>query len=354
MIIGVPKEIKDHEGRVALLPEAVAELACAGHRVLVQRGAGAGSGYPDALYRRAGAELVAGARSLYARAELVVKVKEPLPKEFAYFRPGLKIFCFLHLAANPRLLRALCRKSVTALAFETVIENGATPLLKPMSEIAGRLSVVVGAHYLQSQNGGKGVLLSPTDYSAGARVTVVGCGSVGRAAAETAAGMGAKVLALDLRPESLASWAARFSAIRLESSSAPAVAAALRDSDLVVGAVYIPGAKAPKVIQRAAVQRMEPGSVLVDVAVDQGGASETTRPTSHSHPIYRRYGVIHYAVPNMPAMVSRTAAQVLSTVLLPFVLKVASCEDVEALQADPVLSGALNVHAGRVVHPSLS
>ncbi|MFO1463401.1 MAG: alanine dehydrogenase [bacterium] len=353
MRVGIPKEIKDHEGRVALLPEAVAQLVAAGHQVLVQRGAGAGSGHADSLYRRAGAELVAGARPLYARSEMVVKVKEPLPKEFGFFRPGLRIFCFLHLAANPGLVRALCKHRVTALAFETLVEGGTTPLLRPMSEIAGRLSVIVGAHYLQSNQGGRGVLLSPTDYSEGARVTIVGCGSVGRAAAEVAAEMGARVHALDLRPEPLAAWAARFSNLRLEASSPQVIAASLREADLAIGAIYIPGAKAPKVIRRAMVRRMEPGAVLVDVSVDQGGASETTRPTSHSQPVYRRYGVIHYAVPNMPALVSRTASQVLSRAVLPYVKRVAALEEVAQLEADPVLRGAINVRGGEVTNPAV-
>jgi alanine dehydrogenase len=353
VIIGVPKEIKDHEGRVVLLPEAVAELVRAGHRVLVQRGAGAGSGYPDALYRQAGAALVPQARALYAQSDLVVKVKEPLPKEYGYFRKGLRIFCYLHLAANPRLTRALCRSGVEALAFETLMEGGATPLLRPMSEIAGRLSVVVGAHFLQTDHGGKGVLLSPTDFSAGASVVVVGGGSVGRAAAEVAAGMGARVTVLDLKPAALIFWGKNFPAVKIDFSTPESVAQALRTADLVVGAVYVPGAKAPKVIRRAMVRRMEPGSVLVDVAVDQGGASETTRPTSHSHPVYRRYQVLHYAVPNMPALVSRTASQVLSRAALPYVVKVAALPDITQVAADPVLSGAINVRDGKVTHPAV-
>lgn len=353
MIVGIPKEIKDHEGRVALLPDAVAELVRAGHRVLVQRGAGAGSGYPDAEYRRAGAALAANARALYVGAQLVVKVKEPLPQEFSYFRPGLRLFCYLHLAANPRLVRALQKSRVEALAFETLMVGAATPLLRPMSEIAGRLSVVVGAHFLQTDQGGKGVLLSPTDFSEGASVVVVGGGSVGRAAAEVAAGMGARVTVLDLKPEALAFWARNFPAVKVEASSPEGVGRALRGADLVVGAVYIPGAKAPKVIRRAMVKRMEAGSVLVDVAVDQGGASETTRPTSHSHPVYRRYGVIHYAVANMPALVSRTASQVLSRVILPYVRQVAELERLEDLSANRVLKSAVNVAVGEILHPGV-
>jgi len=353
MRIGVPKEIKEMEGRVVLLPEAVAELRRSGHEVLVQAGAGAGSGYPDILYRKAGAELVRQARALYARSDLVVKVKEPLPAEYGYFRPGLRLFCYLHLAANPRLTRALSRARVDALAFETLVEAGTTPLLKPMSEIAGRLSVLVGAHFLQTGQGGKGVLLAPTEASDGARVAVVGGGSVGRAAAELAAQMGARVRVLDLRPDPLRAWAQAFPNIDLEPSTPTLLRAALAEVDLVVGAVYIPGAKAPQVLRRAMVQRMESGSVLVDVAVDQGGASETTRPTSHSHPVYRRYGVIHYAVPNMPALVSRTASQVLSRTVLPYLMKVAAIGDMEQLEADPLLRSAINIRGGEVMHPAV-
>jgi len=354
MIVGVPKEIKDHEGRVALLPDAVAALVSGGHRVLVQHRAGEGSGYPDALYRKAGAELVTTARSLYGASQMVVKVKEPLPAEYDYFRPDLRLFCYLHLAANPRLTRALVRSGVEALAFETLIEGRATPLLRPMSEIAGRLSVTIGAHFLQTDKGGKGVLLSPTDFSEGASVVVVGGGSVGRAAAEVAAGVGARVTVFDIRPEALRMWAKRFPSLRVEASSSKAIAEALKQADLAVGAVYVPGAKAPQVIRRAMVQRMEPGSVLVDVAVDQGGTSETTRPTSHSNPIYRRYGVIHYAVPNMPALVSRTASQVLSRVLLPYVLRVAEKKTTEEMQADSAIASSLNIIEGKISHPAVS
>lgn len=353
MIIGVPKEIKDHEGRVALLPDAVQALRRAGHRVLVQRGAGLGSGYADVLYRRAGAEILPNARTLYGKSELIVKVKEPLPKEFPLLRPGMRLFCYLHLAANHRLVRALQKSGVEALAFETLMLGGSTPLLKPMSEIAGRLSVVIGAHFLQTDQGGKGVLLSPTDFSEGASVVVVGGGNVGRAAAEVAAGMGARVTVLDLKPEGLAFWARNFPRLQVGPSTPDSVAKALRGADLAVGAVYLPGAKAPKVIRRAMVKRMEPGSVLVDVAVDQGGAAETTHPTSHSHPTYRRYGVIHYAVGNMPAVVSRSASQVLSRVLLPYVLQVAGIEKIEDIETDTVLSSSVNVARGQVLHPAV-
>lgn len=352
MIIGIPKEVKDREGRVALLPVAVAALRRRGHRVLVQSKAGIGAGYSDRDYRVAGATVLPSASRLWKSAELIVKVKEPLPSEYRFFRRDLRIFCYLHLAAAPALTKALRLKRVKALAFETLVQDGSTPLLKPMSEIAGRLSITIGAHFLQSDRGGRGVLLSPTDFSAPASVVVVGGGNVGRAAAEAAAGLGADVTVFDLRPEALRSWADRYSKLTLQAAKPVPIARALSRADLVVGAVYIPGARAPRVIRRAMVRGMPVGSVLVDVAVDQGGASETTRPTSHSHPVYRAHGVWHYAVPNMPALVSRTASQALSKVILPYVQRVASMSD-EKLLAHPELSSALNLWDGEIFHPEL-
>jgi alanine dehydrogenase len=352
VIIGVPREIKDREGRVALLPAAVARLRQRGHRVLVQNRAGIGAGYSDTDYRDAGAALVSSASSLWKGSELVVKVKEPLPSEYRFFRSGLRLFCYLHLAAAPALTRALQKTGVQALAFETLQQDRSTPLLKPMSEIAGRLSVTIGAHFLQSDRGGRGVLLSPTDFSEPASVVVVGGGNVGRAAAEAAAGLGARVTVFDSRPEPLWSWAGLHANLTLRKAAPARIAQALTQADLAVGAVYVPGARAPRVIRRAMVQGMPSGSVLVDVAVDQGGASETTRPTSHSRPVYRAYGVWHYAVPNMPALVSRTASQALSKVILPYVLRVAAAGD-RKLLADPELSSAVNLWEGEIVHPEL-
>jgi alanine dehydrogenase len=352
VIIGIPREIKDRESRVALLPSAVATLRRRGHRVLVQSRAGIGAGYSDADYRTAGAAIAPSAARLWRDAELVVKVKEPLPAEYRFFRRDLRLFCYLHLAAAPRLTRALERSGIQALAFETLVQDGRTPLLKPMSEIAGRLSVTIGAHFLQSDRGGRGVLLSPTDFSAPASVVVVGGGNVGRAAAEAAAGLGARVLVFDARPEALGKWAGRYSNLTLHLATPARIARALREADLAVGAVYVPGARAPRVIRRSMVKDMPLGSVLVDVAVDQGGAAETTRPTSHSRPVYRTYGVWHYAVPNMPALVSRTASQALSKVILPYVLGVANSKDRD-LPRDSRLSSAINLWEGEIVHPEL-
>ncbi len=353
MIIGVPKEIKDQEGRVALLPEAVSSLVKAGHHVLVQRGAGKESGYSDADYLQAGAKIIPTALVLYKNSELVVKVKEPLPAEYPFFRKDLRIFCFLHLAANPGLTRRLMKSGVCALAFETLEDAaGKVPLLKPMSEIAGRLSVTLGAHYLQKNHGGRGVLLSPTHVSEPGNVVVIGGGNVGRAAAEVAVGLGARVTVLDIRVESLRDWASFYSQMQLLPSTPQNIMAALQQADLVVGAIYVLGAKTPKVISKAMVQSMPKGSVLMDVAVDQGGTSETTRPTSISNPTYVRFGVIHCAVTNMPALVSRTSSQALSRTILPYVEKVAN-HSIDQYYHDPELATALNVCGGKIVHPKV-
>lgn len=352
MIIGIPKEIKDHEKRVALLPEAVRALVRRSHRVLLQRNAGSGCGYSDTAYRKAGASIVASAGELYQRSQLVVKVKEPLPKEYPFLREDLTLFCFLHLAANPHLARALLNSGGTALGYETVEDRqGRTPLLKPMSEIAGRLSTQLGMNYLRTDLGGKGVLLSPTEYSPRGRVVVIGGGSVGRAAAEVAAGLGARVLVLDRHPEPLKKWANSFPTIDLVKSSASSIGRSLTMADLVIGAVHIPGARTPQVIKRDMVKEMEEGSVLVDVAVDQGGASETTRPTSLSQPTYEKYGIIHCAIPNMPAMVSRTSSQVLSNAILPYVMEISRKKRVTDLLKDKVLKSAVNIYGNRIIHP---
>ncbi len=351
MIIGIPKEIKEGEGRVSLLPAEVEQLVQGGNEVLIQREAGKGCGFSDSSYIKVGAQMVPTLAALYRKSELVVKVKEPLPNEYRYFHKNLTLFCYLHLAANPRLTKALVRSGVFALAFETLEEKGTTPLLKPMSQIAGRLSVTVGANYLMTDRGGKGVLLSPTTYSDPASVVIVGGGSVGRAAAEIAAGLGAKVTVFDLFPQNLIQWATSYKHINLAASIPSEVETALRRADLVIGAVYIPGAKAPQVIRESMVKKMEAGSVLVDVAVDQGGASETTKPTSLSHPVYRKHGVIHYAVPNMPALVGRTASQVLSRVVFPYVQQIS--KSLSHISDDAILSTAINVKNGKIVHPKV-
>lgn len=350
MIIGLPKELKSGETRVALLPDAVAALVKAGHRVLVQKGAGRSSGHPDSAYRRAGAKIISNLVDIYRRAQMVVKVKEPLPSEYKFFREGLILFCYLHLAANRSLAQALMKKRVTALAFETLQdEKGKVPLLRPMSEIAGRLSTLLGAQFLRSDGGGKGLLLTPTQDSPPGKVLVVGVGNVGRAAAEVAAGLGVPVLALDRHLEPLRSWAKKFSNIHLQHFTPGALRRNLPKADLVIGAIYLPGAKTPQLITRPLVKLMTPESVLFDVAVDQGGTAETTRPTSIARPIYRKYGVIHCAIPNLPALVGRSASQALSKVILPYVRRAASLGPRKIL-TDAKLKSAVNIEAGKVVH----
>jgi alanine dehydrogenase len=354
MILGIPQEIKPGETRVALLPEAVGALVRAGHTVWVQRGAGKASGHSDAQYRQAGAKIVSTLREIYRRAQLVVKVKEPLPQEHQLFRPGLMLFCYLHLAANGPLTHALLKKKVTALGFETLQDkSGKTPLLKPMSEIAGRLSAQLGAQFLRSDGGGQGLLLSPTHFSPPGQVLVVGVGNVGRAAAEVAAGLGAKVLALDRHLKPLRSWAKKFPNIHLQKFTPGALKRNISKADLVIGAIYLPGARTPQLIRRAMVKSMQRGSVLFDVAVDQGGTSETTRPTSILRPIYRQYGVIHCAVPNLPALVGRSASQALSGVILPYVKRAARLGTVSKIISDVILRTAVNTSGGKLVRPQV-
>lgn len=354
MIIGLPKEIKDHEERIALLPGVVEKLSKLGHRVFVQQGAGQGSGYHDSDYRHAGAKLVRSAASVYARSELIVKVKEPLPPEYSKLRKGQLLFCYLHLAANMKLIDVLRKRGVRALGFETLLNaKGQTPLLSPMSEIAGRLSTHLGAQFLRTDSGGKGLLLSPTAQTAPGRVVVVGGGYVGRAAAEVAAGLGAIVQVFDIKPKVLKSWAKKQDGVAVKKSTESALARAMKRADLVIGSVYVPGAKTPQVIRRDMVRSMAPGSVLVDVAVDQGGASETTQATSITDPIYKKYGVIHSAIPNLPALVSRSASQALSKVLWPYVRKLCAVKDPGQVLKQSTFRGAANVWDSQVIHPKV-
>lgn len=354
MRIGLPKELKEKETRVALTPEAVGSLIRDGHNVLIQRGAGRLSGFPDSLYRQTGAKMVSTLAEIYRRVDLVVKVKEPLPREYKFFRPGLILFCYLHLAPNKKLVHALCKSRVTALGFETLLDSrGRTPLLRPMSEIAGCLSAQLGAQFLRSDAGGKGTLLSATDYSPPGKVLVVGAGNVGRAAAKVAAGMGARVLALDRHPGPLRSWAKKFSNIHLQTYTPAALRRNISKADLVIGSIYIPGARTPQLIRKAMVRSMAAGSVLVDVAVDQGGAAETTHPTTIARPVYRRFGVIHCAIPNLPALTGRSATQALSKVILPYVRRVAGKRSAEKILQDGMLKSAVNIHRGKIIHPAV-
>ena len=349
MRVGVPKEIKDHEYRVGLVPSSVAELVHHGHDVVIERGAGLGAGLEDELYVAAGARIAADAEAVFADAELIVKVKEPLPIERARLRRGQMLFTYLHLAPDPEQTRALLASGVTAIAYETVTSpSGGLPLLTPMSEIAGRLAPQVGARYLERTEGGRGVLLGGVPGVPPAEVVVLGGGVSGTHAATIALGMGATVFVVDRSGEALRRIAAQFPGLRTIFSTRDALAHILRRADLLIGAVLVPGAAAPKLVTRQMVASMKPGSVIVDIAIDQGGCCETSRPTTHSHPTYVEEGVIHYCVTNMPGAVARTSTFALNNATLPFVLALADKGWRQAIADDPHLRGGLNVHAGQL------
>jgi alanine dehydrogenase len=341
--VGVPKEIKEQEHRVALLPSGVHQLTKKGHRVLVERGAGLGSGYSDDEYSTAGAVLLDDHAAVFAGAELIVKVKEPLPEEYPLLRSGQILFTYLHLAANRPLTDALVRSGVTAIAYETVQINRRLPLLEPMSEIAGRMSVIVGGYFLSKNRGGKGVLLGGVPGVLPGKVVVIGGGTSGVNAARMATGLGADVTILEVDLERM-----RFLDITMHGahtlfSSEAHVTDVLPACDLLIGAVLVPGAKAPKLISRDMLRLMKPGSVLVDIAIDQGGCVETSRVTTHDHPTFVEENVIHYCVANMPGAYARTATQALTNVTFPFIemLTVLGLEG--ACQRQPALTGGINV-----------
>ncbi|GAB4443979.1 MAG: alanine dehydrogenase [Rhodocyclaceae bacterium] len=356
MIVGVPTEIKDHEYRAGLTPEGARVLCAAGHAVLVQAGAGARVGFADAAYRDAGARIVADAAALYGEAELVVKVKEPQPAEFALLRAGQILFCYLHLAPDPALAGHLLEAGVSAIAFETVTgPQGATVLLAPMSRIAGRLAPQVGAWALQTANGGSGVLLGGVPGVAAAKVTVIGAGSVGVNAIRIAAGLGAQVTVLDRDIDRLEAIDRHYAGRVQTCAARPGVLSErVAASDLVIGAVLVRGARAPRLVRREDVCRMRPGSVIVDVAIDQGGCVETSRPTSHSEPLFVEEGVVHYCVPNMPSACARTATLALAEATLPYVVALAGLGLPQALARDAGLREGLQVHAGRITHAALA
>jgi len=351
VIVGVPTEVKDSERRVALTPDGVRELVAQGHRVLVQRGAGEGSSITDDELAAAGAALVA-VDDAWA-AELVVKVKEPQPSELAYLRPDLVLFTYLHLAAEPDVAEALLRAGTTGLAYETVqLADGSLPLLAPMSEVAGRMATQVGAHWLQAENGGRGVLLGGAPGVRPGRVVVIGAGNVGWNAAWIAAGMEAEVLLLDRSIDRLR-WVDQIHKGRIMTlaSNRGAVERAVADADIVVGAVLVAGGRAPTVVTDEMVQGMRPGSVIVDVAVDQGGCVETTHETTHSNPVYEVHGVLHYAVGNIPGAVPHTSTYALTNATLPYVAAVASLGIDAATAADPALARGVNTRGGTIVNP---
>ena len=354
MIIGVPKEIKDQEYRVALLPSAAYQLIKRGHKVVVERNAGAGAGYPDADYAQAGATLVDEHAAPFAQADLVMKVKEPLPSEYGLLKPGQILFTYLHLAASRSLTEALMKSRVTGLAYETIEVNRRLPLLEPMSEIAGRMSILVGGYFLAKHNAGSGVLLGGVPGVLPGRVVVLGGGSSGINAARMAQGMGADVTILEVDLERM-----RFLDITLHTahtlySNEAHLLELLPHVDLLVGAVLLPGAKAPRLITRDMLRRMRPGSVLVDIAIDQGGCAETSRPTTHDHPVFVEEGVIHYCVANMPGAYARTATQALTNVTYRYLELLADHGLEEACEQQPALIGGINVMDGKVTHRAVA
>ena len=354
MIIGVLREVKAEEHRVGLLPSAVYQLTQRGHRVLLGTGAGAGSGYPDANYTKAGAEICDTPESVFAEAGLIVKVKEPQPEETPLLREGQILFTYLHLAPVPELTQALIASKCTAIAYETIEVNGRLPLLEPMSEIAGRMSVIVGGYYLAKHFTGSGTLLGGVPGVLPGKVVVLGGGVSGVNAARMATGLGADVTILEVDVERM-----RFLDITLHTahtlySDHAHLMELLPNVDLLIGAVLVPGAKAPKLITREMLRAMRPGSVVVDIAIDQGGCAETSRPTTHNDPVYTEEGVIHYCVANMPGAYARTATQALANVTFPYVDLIATRGLAEAAAAKPELLGGINVMAGKVTCPAVA
>ncbi len=356
MKIGVPKEIKSNEHRVALAPSGAAALVAAGHRVLVQSGAGEGSGFTDNQYQRAGAELISNADAVWAAADLIIKVKEPIRIEWPRMRAGQIIFTYFHFAANRELTQAHLDSNAICIAYETVVKpSGELPLLTPMSEVAGRLAVQEGAKYLEKHYGGRGVLLGGVPGVPPAQVLVLGGGVVGSHAARLAAGMGARVTLLDVSLERLRYLDETLPAnVQTLYSSRHALLEQLPSADLVIGGVLIPGAAAPRLIQRCDLKLMQPGAVIVDVAVDQGGCIETTHATTHENPIYVVDGIIHYAVANMPGGVPRTSTLALTNATLPYLLELANKGWQQALRDNLPLRHGLNIAQGKITHPAVA
>jgi len=348
MIIGVPKEIKDKEFRVGLVPAGAQRLKESGHSVLIEAGAGTGSGISDRAFEAAGATLAADAAAIYGEADLVMKVKEPLEKEYVYLREGLTLFTYLHLAPLPKLTQVLLDKKVTAIAYETVShDNEFLPLLAPMSEVAGRMSIQVGAHYLEKEEGGRGVLLGGVSGVEPGHVVILGSGTVGTNAAQMAVGLGAAVTVMGRNSARLAALEKTFSGkIRTRLSSRENIADEISRADLVIGAVLVPGAAAPKLITREMLTLMQKGAVLVDVSIDQGGCMETARATTHSDPVYEVDGIIHYCVANMPGAVPRTSTFALTNATLPYVLAIADKGFRKAVQEDQALKRGVNTYNG--------
>ena len=356
MIVGLPKEIKDNEYRVGLTPAGARALTDAGHRVVVERSAGEGSGFGDELYERAGATLIENADDVWAEAEMIVKVKEPVEPEYRRMKEGLLLFTYLHLAPDPKQTQALLEHKVTGIAYETITDRrGTLPLLTPMSEVAGRMAVQVGAQYLEKMNGGRGVLLGGVPGVPAARVVIIGGGVVGTNAAKMAVGMGAQVTIVDRNLDRLRELDDIFlSKISTLASSAYAIHGAISEADLIIGAVLVPGAAAPRLVTREMLRDVPNGAVVVDVAVDQGGCIETTRPTTHSNPTYYEEGVLHYCVANMPGAVPRTSTFALTNATLPYALWLANRGFLDAISSDPGLKDGVNTYAGRMTYKAVA
>ncbi|WNF32811.1 alanine dehydrogenase [Aeribacillus composti] len=356
MIIGVPKEIKNNENRVAITPAGVVQLINAGHKVVIEANAGIGSGFTDEEYKQAGAEIVERASEVWEIAEMILKVKEPLPAEYVYFRKGLILFTYLHLANEPELAKALVENEVTAIAYETITVNNTLPLLTPMSEVAGRMAAQLGAQYLEKSKGGKGILLSGVPGVKRGKVTIIGGGVVGTNAAKIAQGLGAGVTIIDLNPARLRQLEDIFgSTVQTLMSNPYNIAESVKDSDLVIGSVLIPGAKAPKLVTEEMVKSMQPGSVIIDVAIDQGGNFETINyATTHDNPIIEKYGVLHYAVANIPGAVPRTATIALTNVTIPYAVQIASKGVVQAIKESEAIKTGVNVMNGNITFKAVA
>ncbi len=356
MIVGVPKEIKNKENRVGMVVGGVRSLSQAGHKVVVQSNAGQGVGISDEDYRKAGATIVGSGKEVYEKAEMIVKVKEPLPEEYLLLRENQILYTYLHLAADERLTKALMERRIVGIAYETIQPaDGSLPLLAPMSAVAGRMATQIGATYLQHDHGGKGMLLGGVTGVDRGKVVILGGGVVGINAAKMAVGLGANVTILDVNVHRLDYLSDIFgNEITTLYSNSEQVEKAVNQADLVIGAVLVPGAKAPKLVTRDMISRMQPGGVVVDVAVDQGGSVETCRPTSHEHPTYTIDGVVHYAVPNMPGAVPRTSTYALTNVTLKYALMIANLGWQEAVQKDEALRKGVNILNGKVAYKQVA
>ncbi|EKN63951.1 alanine dehydrogenase [Neobacillus bataviensis LMG 21833] len=356
MLIGVPKEIKNNENRVALTPAGVVSLIKAGHTVLVEKEAGIGSGFSNEDYAKAGAEILESADQVWTKSEMIMKVKEPLSSEYQYFRPGLILFTYLHLAAEPALAQALKEKGVLAIAYETVAVNRTLPLLTPMSEVAGRMAAQIGAQFLQKNNGGQGILLAGVPGVNRGKVTIIGGGIVGINAAKMAIGLGADVTIIDLSADRLRQLDDIFgNQVKTLMSNPFNIAEAVAEADLLIGAVLIPGAKAPKLVTEEMVKSMKLGSVIVDVAIDQGGIVETSdHITTHDNPTFVKHGVVHYSVANMPGAVPRTSTIALTNVTVPYALQIANKGAVKAISENAALKLGVNVANGEITYEAVA